>query len=53
MLVPLIPFLCLAWFNVTESALCGPYCVSAVVAMLALMFHRRSEYSLERYEGDR
>lgn len=47
MLVPAIPFLCLVWFNVTESALCGGYCASTVVAMLALMYYRRSAYSME------
>ena len=45
MVLPVIPFLCLVWFGVTESAQCGPYCISTVVAMLALMRYRRSEYS--------
>lgn len=38
-------FLCLVWFNVTETALCGAYCASTVVAMLALMGYRRGEYT--------
>jgi hypothetical protein len=45
MVLPAIPFLCLVWFGVTASAWCGPYCLSTVVAMLALMRYRRSEYS--------
>jgi hypothetical protein len=45
MAIPVIPFLCLVWFGVTESALCGPYCAVSVVAMLGLMLYRRGEYS--------
>jgi flagellar biosynthetic protein FliP len=45
MVLPVIPFLGLVWFGVTDSALCGPYCISAIVAMLALMLHRHSEYA--------
>lgn len=47
MVLPVIPFLCLVWFNVTESAQCGGYCASTVLAMLFLMRYRRSEYSME------
>jgi hypothetical protein len=45
MILPVIPFLCLVWFNITQSAECGAYCGVMVVAMLALMRYRRSEYS--------
>ena len=45
MLVPAVPFLCLVWFGVTESAQCGAYCALTVVSMLALMLYRRDEYS--------
>ena len=45
MVIPVIPFLCLVWFGVTKSALCGAYCAASVAAMLALMLYRRSEYS--------
>jgi hypothetical protein len=38
MVIPVIPFLCLVWFGVTQGALCSAYCASAVVAMLALMY---------------
>jgi hypothetical protein len=44
MALPAIPFLCLVWFGVTESALCGPYCILAIVGMLTLMLYRRSAY---------
>src|SRR4029453_4416687 len=47
MVLPVIPFLCLVWFEVTTSAQCGAYCALTVVAMLALMGYRRSEYSME------
>jgi hypothetical protein len=46
MALPAIPFLALVWFGVTESALCGPYCILAIVGMLALMLHRRSAYDV-------
>jgi hypothetical protein len=45
MVIPVIPFLCLVWFDVTKSAQCGPYCATTIVAMLALMFYRRRDYS--------
>lgn len=45
MVLPVIPFLCLVRFGVTESAWCGPYCIVTLLAMLALMRFRRSEYT--------
>jgi cytochrome bd-type quinol oxidase subunit 2 len=45
MVIPMIPFLCLYWFGVTKSAQCGGYCAVTILAMLALMFYRRPEYS--------
>lgn len=47
MLVPVIPFLCLVWFDVTASAQCGGYCALSVAAMLALMLYRRREYGMQ------
>jgi hypothetical protein len=47
MVVPVLPFLCLVWFNVTKTAQCGPYCVISLAAMVGLMTYRRSEYSME------
>ena len=45
MVVPVVPFLCLVWFGVTKSALCGAYCGVTVVTMLGLMLYRRSDYT--------
>ncbi len=45
MVIPVIPFLCLVWFDVTKSAQCGGYCAATIVAMLALMLFRRSVYA--------
>jgi hypothetical protein len=45
MVIPVLPFLCLVWFGITRSAQCGAYCAVTVLGMLALMFHRRDEYS--------
>jgi hypothetical protein len=47
MVVPVIPFLCLVWFNVTKTAQCGPYCLISLAAMVGLMTYRRTEYSME------
>ena len=47
MIVPVIPFLCLVWFDVTKSAQCGGYCLISIAAMLGLMLYRRSEYSMK------
>ncbi len=47
MVLPVIPFLCLVWFGVTKSGQCGAYCAVTLLAMLALMRYRRSEYSMQ------
>jgi hypothetical protein len=47
MVLPVIPFLCLVWFDVTRSAACGGYCAATVLTMLALMAYRRSVYSVQ------
>jgi NhaP-type Na+/H+ or K+/H+ antiporter len=47
MVLPVVPFLCLVWFGATDSAQCGPYCLAAILAMLALTFYRRRDYSME------
>ena len=47
MVVPVLPFLCLVWFNVTKTAQCAPYCLISLAAMVGLMTYRRSEYSME------
>jgi hypothetical protein len=46
MILPVVPCLCLVWFDVTKSAECGAYCALTLMTMLALMFYRRSEYSM-------
>jgi hypothetical protein len=46
MVLPVLPFLCLVWFDVTESAECGGYCATTIVAMLVLMRYRHSTYSM-------
>ena len=46
MILPVVPFLCLVWFDVTQSAWCGAYCATTIVAMLVLMSYRRSSYSM-------
>lgn len=45
MIIPAVPFLCLVWFGVTESAQCGAYCALTVLGMLGLMLFRRDAYS--------
>ena len=47
MILPVVPFLCLVWFDVTKSAQCGAYCVIGIAAMLGLMLYRRADYSME------
>jgi hypothetical protein len=47
MVLPVIPFLCLVWFGVTQSAQCAAYCAVTVFAMLGLMHYRKSEYSMQ------
>jgi hypothetical protein len=47
MVLPVVPFLCLVWFGVTESAQCGAYCAITLATMLALMRFRKGTYSME------
>jgi hypothetical protein len=47
MVLPVVPFLLLVWFDVTETAQCGAYCLIGIAAMLGLMLYRRREYSME------
>ena len=46
MAVPVIPFVCLALFDVVKGADCGLYCLIGFVAMLALMIYRRDQYGI-------
>ncbi len=45
MVVPVIPFICLVLFDVTKGALCSLYCLATILAMLGVMYYRRSDYS--------
>ena len=45
MVVPVIPFICLVLFDVTKGARCSLYCVATILAMLGVMYYRRSVYS--------
>ena len=47
MVLPVVPFLCLVWFDVTASAQCGAYCLATIAAMLGVMFYRREDYSAQ------
>jgi hypothetical protein len=47
MILPVVPFLLLVWFDVTKSAQCGAYCLIGIAAMLGLMLSRRADYSME------
>lgn len=44
MALPVIPFICLALFDIVEGAQCGLYCAVTFVAMFLLMLYRRAEY---------
>jgi cytochrome bd-type quinol oxidase subunit 2 len=52
MAIPVIPFLCLALFDVVKGAQCGLYCGIGFVAMLALMIYRRDQYGVEAPPSD-
>jgi hypothetical protein len=45
MVLPVLPFLGLVWFHIGKGAQCGAYCAMTIVAMLALMGYRRSQYA--------
>jgi O-antigen/teichoic acid export membrane protein len=47
MVLPVIPFICLVAFDVTKGASCSLYCVTTVLAMLGVMYYRRSDYSTD------
>lgn len=44
--LPVLPFLSLAWFGVTSSAVCWGYRATTIVAVLVLLRYRRSAYSM-------
>ena len=44
MVVPAIALICLRLLDVISGPICGVYCLSTVVAMVAVMLYRRSGY---------
>ena len=47
MILPVIPFVCLVVFDVTQGAICNLYCLATVAAMLGVMYYRRRDYSAD------
>jgi hypothetical protein len=45
MVIPAIVLICLRMAEVISAPICGFYCASTIVAMIALMLYRRSDYS--------
>ena len=44
MVVPAVPLVCLRLVEVISGPICGVYCLTTIVAMVAVMLYRRSEY---------
>jgi hypothetical protein len=44
MVVPAVPLICLRLLEVISGPICSLYCLATIVAMVALMFYRRSDY---------
>jgi len=44
MVVPAVPLICLRLLEVISGPICSLYCLATIVAMVALMLYRRSEY---------
>lgn len=44
MVVPAVPLICLRLLDVISGPICGLYCLATIVAMVALMLYRRSDY---------
>jgi hypothetical protein len=44
MIVPAVPLVCLRLLDVISGPICGLYCLATIVAMVALMLFRRSDY---------
>ena len=45
MVVPAVPLICLRLLDVISGPICGFHCLLTIVAMLALMLYRRSDYA--------
>src|SRR4051794_39218405 len=44
MVVPAVPLICLRLLDVISGPICSFYCLATIVAMVALMLYRRSDY---------
>ena len=44
MVVPAVPLICLRLLDVVSGPICGLYCFATIVAMVAVMLYRRSDY---------
>ena len=44
MVAPAIPLICLRLTDVISGPVCGLYCAASVLAMVLVMYYRRSEY---------
>jgi len=44
MVGPAVPLICLRLLDVISGPICSLYCLTTLVAMVALMFYRRSDY---------
>src|SRR5581483_1668050 len=44
MVVPAVPLICLRLLDVVGGPICGLYCLLTIVAMVAVMLYRRSDY---------
>ena len=44
MIVPAVPLICLRLLDIISGPICSLYCLATIVAMVALMLYRRSDY---------
>ena len=44
MVVPAVPLICLRLLDIISGPICSLYCLATIVAMVALMLYRRSDY---------
>jgi uncharacterized membrane protein YhaH (DUF805 family) len=44
MVIPAVPLICLRLLDIISGPICSFYCLATIVAMIALMLYRRSDY---------
>jgi hypothetical protein len=44
MVIPAVPLICLRLVDIISGPICGVYCAATIVAMVAVMLYRRSDY---------